>query len=693
MRVLFFRIYIILLILPCAGFAQHIANVAAANRIIANADSFLRRMPIEKVFTHTDRPYYSNTDTIWLKNYVLNGLLEYSKQSGVIYAELVNDTGRVVMQQAMPVFTGVNWGQIILDSTIVSEGNYTLRTYTNWMQNTGTESFYTQQLYINGTDENNRRVNAGILARQDSVQTSLQILEADGSPLRLQDMQLLLTGGRKTWFKEKRQTDLDGKVNLDFIVPKNASAGNLTLIARDRNKKGRARQLVVPLQINRPANTDVQFMPEGGQLVAGLTSVVGVKAVAENGKGVDIKGIVLNSRKQQVATFASAYKGMGNFTFTPQKGETYTAVVNLPEGESKRYPLPAAKATGMVLSVQNQPADSMLVLTIQVTAGLPKSSTYSLTGQCSGLICYGSVIKLTDTAVVVRTRILKSRFPTGIVRFTILTNEGQPLAERMVFINHNNRMNINMSTTDNQHPGDSTCIAVNVTGPNGRPVQGSFSIAITDDSQVTTDSANMPDIYSHMLLSSAVKGYVENPAYYFAANDAKTATTLDNLLLTQGWVGYSWKNVFNSKFKMPYRVQTEVGVSGTVVRMGKPQAKMPVVLISTNKPLVVRDTITDDFGRFSFNNLPPFDTAAFVVEAKDKKGKIFKVNIELDKFIPPPINDVQGPLLTPWYVNTDTTMLNYQQKNIAYQKQLNTTRYGEGKMLQEVVITAKRMIK
>ncbi|RYD89994.1 MAG: hypothetical protein EOP54_24695, partial [Sphingobacteriales bacterium] len=230
MRALFFRIYLILLMLPCAGFAQQIANVAAANRIIANVDSFLRRMPIEKVFTHTDRPYYSNTDTIWLKNYVLNGLLEYSKQSGVVYAELVNDTGRVVMQQAMPVFTGVNWGQIILDSTIVSEGNYTLRTYTNWMQNMGAESFYTQQLYINGTDENNRRVNAGILARQDTVQTSLQILEADGSPLRLQDMQLLLTGGRKTWFKEKRQTDLEGKVNLNFIVPKNASAGNLTLI-------------------------------------------------------------------------------------------------------------------------------------------------------------------------------------------------------------------------------------------------------------------------------------------------------------------------------------------------------------------------------------------------------------------------------------------------------------------------------
>ncbi|RVU00013.1 hypothetical protein EOD41_13690 [Mucilaginibacter limnophilus] len=694
MRALLFRICLLLTFLPFNSNAQQAVNIAAAKQLITNVDTFMRRMPLEKVFTHTDRPYYSNTDTIWLKNYVLDGLLEYSKQSGIVYAELVNDTGRVVMQQAMPVFTGINWGQMVLDSTIVSEGNYTLRTYTNWMQNLGPESFYQQRLYISSTDESNRRVNVGIRAVKDSVETRLQILEADGSPLRLQDMQVSLTEGRKTWFRERRQTDLEGKVNLEFILSNNSDAGKLTLIARDRNKKGGARQLVIPLHIDRPAYTDVQFMPEGGQLVAGLTSIVGFKAVSESGRGVNIKGVIRDSRKQSVAKFSSTHNGMGSFQFTPLRGESYSAFISLSDGSTKQYEFPQFKQEGMVINVKNNYADSALTLTIQASAGLPEHGAYALVAESGGIMCYGSVLRFRDSVAFVRTRISKTIFPTGVVRFTLLTIKGRPVAERMVFIDHDDRINISMIANDKTRTADSVCLSVKATDKYGMPVQGSFSIAVTDDSQVKMENNIMPDIHSRMYLTSAIKGYVEQPGWYFSGKGEAFNNAIDNLLLTQGWTGYNWDDVFNTKFKPAYNAERSVAVSGRVVRLNKPQANIPVVLISTKKPIVVRDTISDKFGKFTFTDLPPFDTAAFVVEAKDKKGKIFAVNVELDKFIPPAATAFTGALIDPWYVNSDSTMLSYHQKNIQYQKQLNDMRYpGSGKMLQEVVIKAKKVVK
>ncbi|RZK33693.1 MAG: hypothetical protein EOO61_14865, partial [Hymenobacter sp.] len=125
--------------------AQTVNNV---QEIAAGLNSFGQLAPSEKVFIHLDRPYYTNTDTVWMKAYLLNEELGYSAKSSLLYTELVNDTGKVVMRLSLPVRNGLSFGQIALDSNLITEGTYTLRAYTNWMQNTGPEAFFTRQLYI-----------------------------------------------------------------------------------------------------------------------------------------------------------------------------------------------------------------------------------------------------------------------------------------------------------------------------------------------------------------------------------------------------------------------------------------------------------------------------------------------------------------------------------------------------------------
>ncbi|MEO6149061.1 MAG: hypothetical protein ABIN95_13055, partial [Mucilaginibacter sp.] len=174
----------------------------SVSTLVNTIDSFAVRMPVEKVYLHIDKPYYNNSDTIWLKAYILNGSLEGSVQSGLLYTELVNDTGKVVLRQSMPALLGVSWGQIALDSVLVAEGSYTLRAYTNWLQNLGEACFFRRPLYIGKADVNGWLVNAGSKTAtkngKENTEIALQLLGQDGDPVRLQDMQLKLNEGGKT---------------------------------------------------------------------------------------------------------------------------------------------------------------------------------------------------------------------------------------------------------------------------------------------------------------------------------------------------------------------------------------------------------------------------------------------------------------------------------------------------------------
>ena len=165
---------------------------------------------------------------------------------------------------------------------------------------------------------------------------------------------------------------------------------------------------------------------------------------------------------------------------------------------------------------------------------------------------------------------------------------------------------------------------------------------------------------------------------------------LDNLLLTQGWIGYNWQEVINPPL-LKFEAEHDFKVSGTVNNVfNKPLSKSNVVLLSKT-PALVLDTVTNSAGRFIFNNLPASDTAIFVLQARNKRGNSFNVSINVDEITPPIFAKPVLPLMQPWYVNSDTTLLNFNKTN-ARAKQLQYFA-GNDHLLKEVKITAKKIIK
>ncbi|MDB5030620.1 hypothetical protein [Mucilaginibacter sp.] len=646
-----------MVLFSAAGYSQVNSGLLTTLSAIAGMRD---RFPIEKLYLQLDKPYYSLGDTLRFKAYLLNAdFLKPSKRSGLLYVELANNSNKIVKRITIRLALGIGWADIALRGKNIPEGAYTLRAYTNWMENFGDDYIYKKSFYISSVNGSSTLVKANFKLEngigKDKVTANLSFTGLNDKPKQQKDIRLTIKQADKTLFKEQANTGAEGNVQLNFDVPEKSAIKNVNIHAQDMSTGADTTALIIPININRVENTDLQFMPEGGNLVAGLTARIGFKAINGDGKGIAISGKIIDSKQKEVATFKSTHTGMGVFELTPQAGESYTAAAILSNGTIKIYALPKVNTTGTALSVNSKSKDA-LELTIAATPDLlTAATTYYLVGQTRGVVCYSSVINFKGAEV--KKIITTDLFPTGIAHFTLFTSYNRPLNERIFYIDHQDNLQIAVNTDKpNYNLRDSIGLTIQTNGKDGKPIRGNFSVAVTDDSQINTDSLT-DNIVSNMLLASDLKGTVEEPGYYFNEKNADRAAALDNLLLTQGWVGYDWKQVFAPTQKPQYDAETDFIVKGHASNIfNKPVANTEVMLIST-KPTILLNTKTDKDGMFTFKDFPRLDTINFRIQTK----RTLNIGVNVDVFAPAEITATKNMPL-PWYVNSDSIMVNYAKK-------------------------------
>jgi len=663
------------------------------NQLISKITTYKSSMPAEKVFLHFDKPYYSTGDTIWFKGYLMNEGLNYSPLSSRLYVELLNDSNAVVKRFVFPASLGLTWGNIPLTSAYVHEGTYTIRAYTNWMRNFGDDYFFKQSFYINNQGDNTWLVNVQpALASangKDDIKLAVKLMGVDGKTSAA-DLQLKVVNNKKVLLRNTAQTGSDGTMNVDFNLPANTNLKNLNMVVQDKNDKNR--RALIPISVNRPQDVDIQFMPEGGPLVAGIPSHVGFKAVGEDGKGVAIQGTIYDSDHNELAQISTLRYGMGTFDIAPQPDKTYTAEITLPDGAKKTVPLPVPLKTGTVLSVRNTMDRDTMIVSVFSTAEQAGGNKYYLIGMSRGVVCYGASSTLGNNRFAVK--VPKSLFPTGAVHFILLNAAEQPLNERVTFINHADDLKIELKTDAQSFTTrDSIPVHITVKDETGKPIVGSFSMAVTDDSQVKAENATSDNIFSHLLLSADLKGYVEDPAYYLQHTE-QSWKALDALLLTQGWVGYDAKKI-NQPVKPLFEPEVEFAVRGNVTNLfNKPMANSKVILLSTGEQHFERDTTTDKAGKFVFNRFPQIGKSTFVISAINERGKPINGGISIDEKNQSPVSSGSVKLLDPWNVNADGVVLNYVKSDKNYQANLDKSQYdANGRLLKSVDIKDQAIIR
>ncbi|WP_207532315.1 carboxypeptidase-like regulatory domain-containing protein [Desertivirga arenae] len=657
------------------------------SQLFAAVDTFSNRFPQEKIFLHTDRSSYVRGDTLWFKSYLFSESLGYSPLSGLMYIELLTNNS-LVKRISVPVFLGVSWGQIILPDGL-SEGTYVLRAYTNWMQNQAEESFFRKRIYISDHSPEHWIVSQSNKIDQvngrETLRCSIQFKTANNQPLGYKTIEWKLTDGKRIIMKDEYETL---KNSLEINIPLSNDDAIRTLYLEAEEKGGTKQKLSFPLIIRQEKDIDLQFMPESGHLVAGLPCTVAFKAINGDGKGVDVEGVIKNNKNEQVTSFQSTHKGMGVFSLTPVLGESYTASIKLSDGTDKAYSLPVTKPSGTVLQVLNTPSADSLRVYVLYSEGLVNNQTYKLVGFAQGQVAYAANFVANKQRI--GGKVDKRLFPPGIAHFTLFNDKNEPINERITFIDHLQQLDIKVST---EKPGlslrDSVPVNIQVSYPDGKPVQGSFSLSVTDDSQVRSDSAEN-NILSQVYLRSELKGYIEEPGWYFNGTK-EAAVARDLLMLTQGWIGYKWSQILNVNTRPTFAPEPDFRVTGKVSNiLNKPVANSKLLLLASGKYHFIKDTLTNSSGRFTFRNLPPVDTVSFFVQARTARGKSFNVGLEVDEFKPAPVIKQNEPLVVPWFVNADSTSLNsVKQRERIAAEQIK----GQGQMLKDVVVTAKKAIR
>jgi hypothetical protein len=284
------------------------------------------------------------------------------------------------------------------------------------------------------------------------------------------------------------------------------------------------------------SNYDVQFFPEGGNLVSGIVSKVAFKAVGKNGLGVAFSGAVVDQHNDTVARFKPLKFGMGNFSFTPAANNTYKAIVKF-NGEKVTKDLPGVNSQGYVMSLTDNGAQ--LDVTVKGTDG----NIYLF-------VHTRQMIKAAESSYITNGTahftINKSLLGDGISGITIFNNAKQPVCERLYFKRPAQKLFIDAGADQQQYAlRKKVNINVSAKGQVGKPVLANMSMAVYRvDSLQEVDHSN---IFDYLWLGSDLKGNIESPDYYFKNANAETDEALDNLMLTQGWRRFQWSQVLENR--------------------------------------------------------------------------------------------------------------------------------------------------
>lgn len=373
----------------------------------------------------------------------------------------------------------------------------------------------------------------------------------------------------------------------------------------------------------------VHFFPEGGDIVNGVVNVVAFRASDHQGLPVSINGRLLDETGNELTTFITLHDGMGTFGFLPANGLKYEAEVSFADGTINKYPMPMSKESGWALQVREENETRRRI--ILTKPGTETATDLVLVGQIQQHLIFEQSVQVQGNSAIIS--IDTRSFPSGILQLTVLTKNGTPLAERLLFINNNDMLlPVNLSADS---------ISLKKKGKNvfsfslPDSVLGSYSLSVVDDGKFLGREGR-GDILSYLLLTSDLKGYIHNPSFYFNNNDKANRKALDLVMMTNGWRRFNWASVLKNHFPIiSNRDKNHIQLSGTIFSA---RTKKPVSGGEANFILRTKDSLTDFFqvaigdnGRFILDDLVYSDSAQFSFQLNSKKNREKELFIQLDK--------------------------------------------------------------
>ncbi|WP_184547737.1 hypothetical protein [Mucilaginibacter sp. FT3.2] len=391
---------------------------------------------------------------------------------------------------------------------------------------------------------------------------------------------------------------------------------NITIINPLKSPEAPAKEMV-------PA-FDAQFFPEGGNLVAGITSKVAFKVTAPNGEGLGAyRGAVINQRNDTVARFRPLKFGIGNFILTPAANSTYKAVIKAANGNTIIKELPAVNNQGYVMQLKDNGAD--LSVTVTSTTGGGEVFLFAHTRQ----IVKVAVSSSFNSGVTVF-NIDKSKLGDGVSHITIFNGAKQPVCERLYFKRPKQQLLIDAAADQPQYATRKK-VSVNISAKN---VEGAVMPANMSMSVYRVDSLQQmdaDDIFSYLWLRSDLRGNIESPGYYLKNTNAETNEAVDNLMLSQGWRRFDWTRILNSHTPtfnyLPEYDDHLINAKIVNTATGSPAKDVIVYLSVPGKRVQLYISRSDSAGHLLFNTKQLFGPGEIVAQTNTERDSTYRIDV------------------------------------------------------------------
>ncbi len=468
-------------LVACAALMAQTDAPATLQDWATRAEKFGKSIPQEQIFIHMDNTCYFLSDTIYYKAYVKRSDTGApSNLSGLLYAELLNQDGYLVERQLIELKGGMGEGTFCLPDTLYG-GYYELRAYTRWQLNWGeTQHPHTQ--------------------------------------------------AAENWFFNKKQAyqyyrdyeKLYSRVFPVYDKPQNPGEFYHDMTLRPLRRIFKAD--------NEAPKAVLTCYPEGGNLVAGAECRVAFEANDEEGKHLEGTITVTDSKGTSVAEGKTDIRGRGLVAFTPQAGEKYKGAFVWEKGKAE-VKLPEAETDGVAMQVTQ--ADGKVQVQI-LPRGAAAAEELGLTAMHQGRQLLFQPLEKGET---LQPALETAQWPSGVIQLTVFNAEGRIYADRLFFLRKNDFAAENL-TFEGIKPQYEPFSPIEMGIKGGTP-GGTVSVAVRDagHTEYLYDNAS---ILSEMLLSSQIRGFVENPEYYFEKDEPERRAALDLLLMIQGWRRYNW---------------------------------------------------------------------------------------------------------------------------------------------------------
>ena len=672
-------LYVIFFLQSGFVFAQ---DTISLKTIVDRSQKLIQDYPSEKVYLHFDKPYYAVGDTIWFKAYLASGQDIPSDLSKVLYVDVISENDTLIRSMKLPVVNTSAYGSITLDPTFYKSGNIRIRAYTYWMLNFSDEYFFSKNLKIGNAINRQIITHISLSGKNpDSspfISAKITFKDPDGTPFANKKISWSLISKFETIARGRETSDAQGVVTLKLTASQKASLDTGILETVLEADAGKLITSKFPLN-NSFAAADFQFFPEGGDLLENVSSRVAFKAIQEKGLGIDVKGEIIDNTGKVVSTIQSQHQGMGSFTLLPESGKTYKANLSFSNGIRKTISLPEAKKSGIAIHVVSSTTSNIILQLTSSPAFFAQNQdkSFYLIARSKGVICFAAQTILATNSI--GASIAKNKFPTGIVQITLFSNKGEPLTERLVFVNHTNVSSL-IINTDKKVYGVRQPVKMTINAKtNNKPVEGNYSLAVINESKVPHSEDEETTILSSFLLSSELTGYIEKPNYYFSQINEKKQANLDLLLLTQGYRKFSYENIIEGT-EPAISLLPEQGIEFTgMLRTsnGMPVSKGSLKLVVPESKFYA-ETTTNMKGEFKFEKVVITDSAEATISARSSNAAR-NMMIMLDgTAFPTPGQNINSPDNE---INIDSALATYLD-NSKRQYFLAT------QMLQEVVVKA-----